>query len=113
MSSQNDTGDGAPDLSAVNGNTDGKQSVQHAAQLVAFTEAVMKGEATDIERERDALFSLTSKATVVDAAAVRAQLGYLSANTGIYERLTPRELLRYFGRLHGLLTIAGPVPGAR
>jgi sodium transport system ATP-binding protein len=40
--------------------------------------------------------------TVDDAAAVRAQLGYLSANTGIYERLTPRELLRYFGRLHGL-----------
>lgn len=31
--------------------------------------------------------------------AVRRNIGFLSASTGIYDRLTPREFLRYFGRL--------------
>jgi sodium transport system ATP-binding protein len=35
----------------------------------------------------------------------RAALGFLSASMGLYQRLTPRELLEYFGRLHGM---AGP-----
>lgn len=30
---------------------------------------------------------------------VRRQLGFLSSETGLYERLTPREILRYFGQL--------------
>ncbi len=30
---------------------------------------------------------------------VRKQLGFVSADTGLYERLTPREILTYFGRL--------------
>jgi sodium transport system ATP-binding protein len=33
---------------------------------------------------------------------VRASIGVLSDNPGLYARLTPREHLRYFGRLHGL-----------
>ncbi|MBI4586559.1 MAG: ATP-binding cassette domain-containing protein [Planctomycetes bacterium] len=33
---------------------------------------------------------------------VRRSIGYLSANTGLYQRLTARETLEYFGRLHGL-----------
>ena len=37
-----------------------------------------------------------------DPEGVRARIGFLSASTGLYERLTPRETLRYFGRLHGL-----------
>jgi sodium transport system ATP-binding protein len=32
----------------------------------------------------------------------RRCLGYLTASTGLYQRLTPRELLRYFGELIGL-----------
>ena len=36
---------------------------------------------------------------------VRRRIGFLSASMGLYERLTPRELVAYFGRLHGL-----PVP---
>ena len=32
----------------------------------------------------------------------RAALGFLSASMGLYQRLTPRELLEYFGRLHGM-----------
>ena len=34
--------------------------------------------------------------------AARRQLGFLTGSTGLYARLTGRELLRYFGRLHGL-----------
>lgn len=33
---------------------------------------------------------------------VRQHVGFLSGNTGLYPRLTPREVLRYFGRLHGM-----------
>src|SRR5688500_16546729 len=34
--------------------------------------------------------------------AVRRSIGFLSANTGLYARLTPRETLRFFGALHGM-----------
>jgi sodium transport system ATP-binding protein len=32
----------------------------------------------------------------------RAGIGYLTAHTGLYQRLSPHELLAYFGALHGL-----------
>ncbi len=38
----------------------------------------------------------------VDPLAVRRQLGFLTNTTGLYARLTGRELLIYFARLHGL-----------
>ena len=34
--------------------------------------------------------------------AVRRSIGFLSASTGLYARLTPRETLTFFGSLHGL-----------
>ena len=34
--------------------------------------------------------------------AVRRSIGFLSASTGLYARLTPRETLTFFGALHGL-----------
>lgn len=37
-----------------------------------------------------------------NAAAVRANIGYMSASTGIYDRMTAWELVEYFGRLYGL-----------
>src|SRR5688572_13115261 len=33
---------------------------------------------------------------------VRHHIGFLSANTGVYERMTAREMVAYYGRLHGL-----------
>ncbi len=33
---------------------------------------------------------------------VRKNIGYLSSNTGIYQRMTPREMLKYFGTLYGM-----------
>ena len=37
-----------------------------------------------------------------DPLGVRQRLGYLSATTGVPDRLTPREVLDSFARLHGL-----------
>ena len=37
-----------------------------------------------------------------DPVEVRRRIGYVSANTGIYERMTPREMIRYFGVLYGM-----------
>ena len=34
--------------------------------------------------------------------AVRASIGYMSASTGIYDRMTAWELVEYFGRLYGV-----------
>ena len=39
---------------------------------------------------------------VRDPQAVRRSIGFLSASTGLYARLTPRETLSFFGSLHGL-----------
>lgn len=33
---------------------------------------------------------------------VRRRIGFMSANTAVYDRMTAREMLEYFGRLHGL-----------
>lgn len=39
---------------------------------------------------------------VANPERVRASIGYLTGSAGLYERLTGREVLRYFGSLHGL-----------
>lgn len=39
---------------------------------------------------------------VSDPVGARRALGYVSATTGVPDRLTPREILTSFGRLHGL-----------
>ena len=40
--------------------------------------------------------------TVRQSAQVRSQIGFLTGSTHLYDRLTPAETVRYFGRLHGL-----------
>ena len=37
-----------------------------------------------------------------EPAAVRRIIGFLSGDMGLYHRLTPREILRVFGRLNGM-----------
>jgi len=39
---------------------------------------------------------------VRDFMKVRKQIGYLSTETGIYDRFTPREILRFFGQIGGI-----------
>jgi sodium transport system ATP-binding protein len=37
-----------------------------------------------------------------DPQKARTQIGFLSGTTGLYGRLTPREMVTYFGRLYGM-----------
>lgn len=39
---------------------------------------------------------------VEEPLRVRAKIGFLSASMGLYERLTAREMVEYFARLHGM-----------
>lgn len=39
---------------------------------------------------------------LTEPGAVKRAVGFLTANTGLYQRLTARELLCYFGELHGM-----------
>ena len=39
---------------------------------------------------------------VTDPEKVRLSIGYMSASTGIYDRMTAWELVEYFGRLYGM-----------
>ena len=46
--------------------------------------------------------SVAGHDVVADPDGVRRHLGYVSASTGVYERLTARETILYYGRLHGI-----------
>ena len=37
-----------------------------------------------------------------DPECVRRNIGFMSCNTGIYDRMTAREMVEYFGRLYGI-----------
>lgn len=37
-----------------------------------------------------------------DPSGVRRNIGFMSNNTGIYDRMTAREMVEYFGRLYGI-----------
>ena len=39
---------------------------------------------------------------------LRARLGYLTADTGLYARLTPREILRFFAKVSGMAAVEIP-----
>ncbi len=39
---------------------------------------------------------------VLQASQVRRSIGFMSANTAVYDRMTAWEMVEYFGRLHGL-----------
>ena len=47
---------------------------------------------------------------VQEPARVRGSIGFLSTSTGLYERLTAREMIEYFARLQGR---AAPGPDPR
>jgi hypothetical protein len=62
---------GSPvDVAAVNGGVEGDGGVEHGARLVAFTEAVMRGDEAALERERCAVRALLGAEAFVDLAAV-------------------------------------------
>jgi sodium transport system ATP-binding protein len=41
-------------------------------------------------------------AASTDAFALKSSLGFLTGDTALYQRLSPREVLRYFGRLNAM-----------
>jgi sodium transport system ATP-binding protein len=43
-----------------------------------------------------------------EAFELKRALGFLTGDTALYQRLTPREVLRYFGRLHEIPEAALP-----
>jgi len=45
---------------------------------------------------------VAGKDILEDPVGVRRSIGFLSGTTALYARLTPRETLRFFGRLHGM-----------
>ena len=47
---------------------------------------------------------------VTQPSLVRQQIGFMSANTAVYDRMTAWEMVEYFGRLYGLEAhvLAGP-----
>ncbi len=65
------------------------------------------GKTTTLRMLATLLTPSAGRATVAgyDIAAapleVRRRLGYLTGDTGLYNRLNAREILRFFGRLHG------------
>jgi sodium transport system ATP-binding protein len=40
--------------------------------------------------------------TVKEAGQVRRHIGFLTGSTGLYERLSPTEMIDYYGSLHGM-----------
>jgi len=40
--------------------------------------------------------------TVKEPDSVRSHIGFLTGSTGLHGRLTPREIIRYYGQLHGM-----------
>ena len=58
------------DLSAVNGKLSGNEGIEHAAELVAFVEAVMSTDPAALVRCRNALRAVLTDAAFVDACAV-------------------------------------------
>jgi hypothetical protein len=56
------------DVAAVNGGVDADAGVEHGASLLAFTEALMRGEPAALERQR--LRAVLSPEGFVDVAAV-------------------------------------------
>ena len=50
---------------------------------------------------------------VAEPQAVRSSIGYMSASTGIYDRMTAWELVEYFGRLYRIARATGSASGWR
>ena len=46
--------------------------------------------------------TINGRNVVTEPDHVRYQIGFVSANTAVYDRMTAREVVEYFGRLYGL-----------
>ncbi len=53
-------------------------------------------------RPTDGRATIAGYDVVAHPAKVRASIGFMSGNTGIYDRMTAWELVEYYGRLYGM-----------
>ncbi len=66
------------------------------------------GKTTTLRMIATILQPTSGKATIAGADLVaepdqvRRRIGFVTASTGVYERMTPREIMRFFGRLYGI-----------
>ena len=106
----------ASDGSAVRA-VDGVSLEVRPGEMVGLLGANGAGKTTTLRVLATLLRPTAGRATVAgfdahrDPVGVRRHLGYVSATTGVPDRLSPREILRSFGRLHGLeaAAVAGRV----
>ncbi len=87
---------------------DGVSLEVHAGEIVGLLGPNGAGKTTTL-RMLTGILTPTAGSIVVRGLDVRERpletkrsIGFLSGDTQLYQRLTPREVLRYFGRLYGL-----------
>ncbi|MCI0340181.1 MAG: ATP-binding cassette domain-containing protein [Planctomycetales bacterium] len=80
----------------------------HAGEIFGLLGPNGAGKTTTLRMLSTALRPTAGTATIAghdlvrQPAEVRRRIGFLSASTGLYGRLTPREVVTYFGRLAGV-----------
>jgi sodium transport system ATP-binding protein len=80
----------------------------HAGQIYGLLGPNGAGKTTALRILSTALRPSSGTATingydvVTQPALVRRQIGFVSANTAMYDRMTAWEMVSYFGRLHGM-----------
>ena len=83
----------------------------HAGEIYGLLGPNGAGKSTTLRCLATILVPSSGTATVAghdvvrEAEAVQRSLGFLSATTGLYGRLTPRETLHFFGALHSLVGV--------
>jgi len=89
---------------------DGVSFAVAAGEMVGLLGANGAGKTTTLRMLATLLAPTSGTARVADhdvqtdPVGVRQSLGYVSATTGVPDRLTPREILLSFARLHGVAT---------
>jgi len=91
-------------LTAVNG----VNLTVHAGEIVGLLGPNGAGKTTALRMLAGILTPTTGRVSIngldlhANPLAAKQHIGFLSGDTQLYQRLTPREVLRYFGRLYGM-----------
>ncbi|MCB1940388.1 MAG: ATP-binding cassette domain-containing protein, partial [Rhodocyclaceae bacterium] len=87
---------------------DGLSFEAHAGEIMGLLGPNGAGKTTTL-RILATLLQPTSGVTLVNGfdchtqpELVRRQIGFISANTAVYDRMTAYEFVEYFGKLHGM-----------